>query len=624
MTDTLTASSMYCAFDDEHLHKYGFRLPADPYWLAPPQGSIIPIWHRGGSPNYQPKPFIARHVQDPIRAWKRKISHKVPPKNHGLQTPKTDVTSLHTNARPVRIYYCSAGTTAGKLARRAEDRLRHLVTQTRKFCVATTQPLNRLSPRSLQASDIVLIIASSSGHGDIPVKGQDFVRAIRDHDTQSETEWAIFGNGDSTYVDSYNGAAKKLHTLLVQWNAKFLTPGYFAGDTAIENPPWSQLDQWFQEISRKLLGGSNEETSHCAQEPSVNITSEILSTFVPATMQRCTLLSPNVRRLVLNTGNTRHMRSTHAQMFVPNRSTDVKKFLKTFGFSGNEVIRLQSASYTIREILTHFVELERPFQHAHWTTRAALSHLDEKALLSLPISEVLDLLHGRLHWKIDHQSLCAALPISRTRHFSIASSEMDSPQSSSFEFFIKRQKGGKFSSRFLHNACIGTSIRVKFSENSSLSMMNDHSKPVIAFATGSGIAPIKYLLQQRIKQSRHNVTSHSESIGGTAAISIFVGFRTEDVSMVSSALQDAIRLNLLDILSLTPSNPTKRRAQDEVFNSKFRSMIISKIKDESCHVFVCASPCAAKEFSSNLDALLGRDVRDALGDRYIEEVFQAA
>ena len=71
MTDSLTASKKWCKFDDEFKEKHGYRLPADPYWLAPPQGSIIPVWHRGGAPNYQPKPMISKHVQDPVKAWRR-------------------------------------------------------------------------------------------------------------------------------------------------------------------------------------------------------------------------------------------------------------------------------------------------------------------------------------------------------------------------------------------------------------------------------------------------------------------------------------------------------------------------------------------------------------------------
>lgn len=38
MTDSLTASMKWTRYDDEFRSKNGYRLPADPYWLAPPQG----------------------------------------------------------------------------------------------------------------------------------------------------------------------------------------------------------------------------------------------------------------------------------------------------------------------------------------------------------------------------------------------------------------------------------------------------------------------------------------------------------------------------------------------------------------------------------------------------------
>lgn len=38
MTDSLTASMKWTRYDDDFRSKNGYRLPADPYWLAPPQG----------------------------------------------------------------------------------------------------------------------------------------------------------------------------------------------------------------------------------------------------------------------------------------------------------------------------------------------------------------------------------------------------------------------------------------------------------------------------------------------------------------------------------------------------------------------------------------------------------
>ena len=54
IVDALTASAKWTQFDDEHRREKGYRLPADPYWLMAPHGSIIPVWHRGGK-TYLPR-----------------------------------------------------------------------------------------------------------------------------------------------------------------------------------------------------------------------------------------------------------------------------------------------------------------------------------------------------------------------------------------------------------------------------------------------------------------------------------------------------------------------------------------------------------------------------------------
>ncbi|RAH53320.1 hypothetical protein BO85DRAFT_463026 [Aspergillus piperis CBS 112811] len=35
-------------------------------------GSIIPVWHHGGAPNYQPNPMICRNRYDPVNSWQRR------------------------------------------------------------------------------------------------------------------------------------------------------------------------------------------------------------------------------------------------------------------------------------------------------------------------------------------------------------------------------------------------------------------------------------------------------------------------------------------------------------------------------------------------------------------------
>ncbi|CAK42680.1 uncharacterized protein An15g07930, partial [Aspergillus niger] len=130
---TLAASSDWCQFDDEHAAKKGYRLNSDPYWLSPPQGSIVPVWHRGGAPNYQPKPMICRNRYDPVNSWqRRKGSTDADPVllirkgNEWVTEPLTGfladipsrkrrkLTESQGEEKPstVHIYYCSQGTTA--------------------------------------------------------------------------------------------------------------------------------------------------------------------------------------------------------------------------------------------------------------------------------------------------------------------------------------------------------------------------------------------------------------------------------------------------------------------------------------------------------------------------------
>lgn len=219
--------------------------------------------------------------------------------------------------------------------------------------------------------------------------------------------------------------------------------------------------------------------------------------------------------------------------------------------------------------------------------------------------------------------MCAALPISRPCNFLIASSDTNSNDGVHLEFFVKIQPQGRFSLAFLSSAKPRVTLRIRFIGTAIAPLIQDTSNPIIAFTIGSGTAPLKYVLQQRVHHmlESSNTANNGNSVLGP--ISLFVGFRAEDVAVISNALQNTIAMNLLDILSLTPSNPSRWRAQDNVFDAKFRDMIISKIK-ESCYVFVCAPPQAAKSFASNLNALLGTDVKKALGEKYIEEVFEAA
>ena len=277
MTDSMTASKKWCQYDDDFRQKNGFRLPADPYWLAPPQGSIIPLWHRGGAPNYQPKPMICKHVQDPVKAWGREKQqwHPNPEtselqnasigKNHSIisshivpqaATPKDLITELYPVTRAARdtviertirpqaparksvqIYFCSSGTVAEKLAKKLLQWMKALTkkssTTSLKLCV---EPLNRLRECDLASDNVILMVVSSTGQGEVPTNGSGFVQSFKGLTLGSSTlperkfNFAVFGNGDSRYSNTFNGAAVKICDLMKQLGGRPLAGGLSNAD----------------------------------------------------------------------------------------------------------------------------------------------------------------------------------------------------------------------------------------------------------------------------------------------------------------------------------------------------------------------------------------------------------
>lgn len=117
-----------------------------------------------------------------------------------------------------------------------------------------------------------------------------------------------------------------------------------------------------------------------------------------------------------------------------------------------------------------------------------------------------------------------------------------------------------------------------------------------------------------------------------APITLLAGYKPKDAELVQEVVSEARALGLLDLVRLMPSNTERRRAQDAVFEEGdgMRQKILEKLlasdgDGNGGMVFACARAEAEEDFRGNLGALLGvADVRDALGERYVADVFQAA
>ena len=520
MTDSLTASKKWCKFDDEFKERHGYRLPADPYWLAPPQGSIIPVWHRGGAPNYQPKPMISKHVQDPIKAW-RKERHiwqldSEPPKlmtssqtaaafprlveNKMPEVTVTEIedysdddldtislTSTLSEQKTIAIYFCSAGTIVEKLAKRLHKRIEALVKVSLNMGLQPhVECLNKLKATDMTADKIFLLGVSSTGKGEIPPNGSAFLRVTRLSSIEGMS-FSVFGNGDSRYSATYNGAAKAVHQHMQDLGGRPLIRKVFRGDIAVEPIPYTAMNNWWNSLEPRVYDlmskGDATVINYGPKLEALNGTITVvhdaadrlidygndLSLFKNASIVAAQPAQPEPAQRSLNLsidiGSTRYEDQNCIQILPLNHPSKVDRALKILKADGAATLDLSThePKPTYATFLTRFANLEAPFKTLDWLpkTEDPSANLMKEMLSNLTVLETLELLAktnilSRFLTKPSLlQDIIISIPFLHTRTYSVASSLSPKPTPSStsdtntLDIMLKRIPNGRFSSTFL-------------------------------------------------------------------------------------------------------------------------------------------------------------------------------
>ena len=719
MTDSLTASMKWCRYDDDFRNKNGFRLPADPYWLAPPQGSIIPLWHRGGAPNYQPKPMISKHVQDPVKAWRREqrrgypapplsaipdpkpesrsaltqMPQKVMPISSNLTRFNRNLTrfelysesplSLRTTTKEmmcpqetprdsIAIFYCSAGTVAEKLATKLHRWCKRLVRSSPAISLSPCiKPLNKLKISDLAANSTNLLVVSSTGQGEVPRNGSVFVELCQglllkySLNCRRDFKFSVFGNGDSRYSATFNGAAMKVSGLMRQLGGVPLAGGICNSDTAIQPLPLGALKAWFTKLEVSLT----EKGLQWIQEPAAiaitknKYTSAVTVSVIPidedvqqyddhqqqllSTLKDAMLVSKsievdtgNCRSLLLglNIGNESFEEMSCIQLLPINSTSKVQRALSALGVQEDDALDLpldgDSPSYS--KFLTEFIDLELPFVKLDWlnSIHSAANHgLTNDFLNKHSVLEVLERLHDQTLLQPSYTSalrraICLDMPLLRTRTYSLASSQTYTSRlakSTTDTTNITRQisimakiiPGGRFSSTFLADSPLPSPLKYRIVDSiCGPQLRENHLAPCIIVATGAGFGPVRAFLQWRIAAA---VAAGQTLPPLRRGVSLFLGLKECDLDLTVDVLNEALALDLVDMLDVIVSNPQKHRVYDAL--PRCQRMIREKLVKRKGLIFVCSNKAAAEGTKAAFERVLGAHEMRELRQRYVEEVF---
>ncbi|KAI8301090.1 NADPH-dependent diflavin oxidoreductase 1 [Colletotrichum sp. SAR11_59] len=184
---------------------------------------------------------------------------------------------------------------------------------------------------------------------------------------------------------------------------------------------------------------------------------------------------------------------------IPRRS-----FLKEmFHFTKDEYHRERLLEFTMREYTDEF------YDYTTRPRRTILEVLEEFTSVRIPLGRVLDM-----------------FPIMRGRDFSIASvrQKQQPDQTAEVELLVAlvkyktilRKIRQGLCSRYLESLPTGTPLRITLNRSSASLHGSAHARrPLVAVATGTGVAPLRLFIEERL--------SHGDDVGSTA---IFFGNRS--------------------------------------------------------------------------------------------------
>jgi sulfite reductase alpha subunit-like flavoprotein len=494
--------------------------------------------------------------------------------------------------------------------------------------------------------DIILIVASTTGEGQIPSNGLQFSKKMQKLKEKPITclKYSVFGIGDSGYHLTFNAAANNIgKTLLDSGATPIISAGAFNSDVAMENPPFSKFQLWWKTIEQQFERLLDVEKMEQIEEDRLLQEFSMLNSYEEGTVyfNQHELHPGRVLKLVITMRST-YQEMSHIRVLCRNSSDSVDKVLFLLDVIDADT-KLSFHKYesnandrdpTVREFLTHYVDLDRPFNSLHWIK---LQYPGVESFLSRNSNySVLKVLHEVFHSGAKPPTsaflsrILFSMPIQRPRCYSIASSPAyskvnGSATTTSADLLIRVIPAGRFSSQCLSDIQSGDKIRYKLdSFDLTVPFLDRTEKPLVAVTCGTGFGPMRSLIQRRTQEAKS--LSGSPTLKPTVAkaeaagkITLYLGFKPQDKAIFVKTVNEASKYDIFDAVHMVPSNKEKIRVQD--LFEKGKGELMNRLVDQDGWFYVCGNREMVNVVKERMRDVLGHEVWETMSGRVVEEVF---
>ncbi|KAI8976616.1 fatty acid hydroxylase [Trametes punicea] len=512
---------------------------------------------------------------------------------------------------------------------------------------------------------LVIVTASFEGEpADNAAHFFEWLQNLKGNEVQ-DVKYAVFGCGNRDWVRTYQRVPKLIDELLEARGGKRLQERGVGDAQAAEF--FQVFDEWEAQLWKTLAleYGVKVEKSDAAHTSGISFKTVDAGTSRAAilrqpdaelgrVLENRLLTSPNApekRHIEFQLPEHMMYRAGDYLAVLPhNPARDVHRVLSRFALPAEQQIVLSAEGPTslpvdrpisIFSLLSGYVELSQPATsrdlrsllavESSDATKAALQDLTEsyaEKVMAKRLS-LLDILEDHPDIRLQFTDFLEMLPPMRIRQYSISSSPLHDPQRPSLTVSVVEApalSGRKdpflgVASTFLASLRPGDMVQLAVRGSSVMfHPPEDVTIPMIMFAAGSGLAPMRGFLQERAMQKKAG--------RDVAKSTLFFGCRSpdEDFLYSDSDLKEWQELGILDVRPAFSRCPEKsfgcKYVQDRVWYD--RAIVKEAYDHQNAKLFTCGSGKMAQGIKKVLTKLIkeSRNCSDEEAARLFERAIQ--
>lgn len=540
-------------------------------------------------------------------------------------------------------------------------------------CTTTVAPLDNFT--EIPPNTDAIVIVASSYNGQPTDDARTFYTWLLSNDAhlRGTPYFAILGIGDRNWADTYQAIPKRIDERLTELGGQPLVPRASADTSGDLNGTVEEFSTALWSALSEHFGNPNATPATNTNEPLYDlhpITGPITTaidtrfTVTPMTvLENTELVSSNNAygqakrfiRVALPEGIEYHT-GDHLTVLADNPPDLVTTVLKLLDIDGELRLSINprrtsrrlialDREVSVRELLTHFVELRKPATHSQLRSLATFNpcqpereRLEQLANASdpCPLSPLECLLEFPACTPTGAELLELLEPMT-PRHYSIASSSRLSPNIVSLVISVlnapARSGYGLFkgvASHHLATITPGTQIRARIDPaRQAFRAGADPVKNVILVSAGTGVAPFRGFLGDRLA-AKHNGAPYSPAL-------CFFGVRDPKVDYIFGEQFDAAEK--MGIVRMRPafsraSQDGVRYVQDRITADANEVWELLSDPAKDTHIYVCGdgatmAPAVRQAFLDIYRTHTGKDDNHAHNwlnrlvesDHYVEDVW---